>query len=154
MLQSIEEEKSCSLSMSGWNWTSLEWFRETFKRRSFFFWDWESSSPLVRSLLYDTRWPSQVVGAVLFHHVPELYGAITATCRTPQRQTTSVRPWQKEYNTCWVKTVIPPKTTDLWPGGWRLNQRPCWQQEQCELPSTSDCTEPASSSTASAAELG
>lgn len=55
---------------------------------------------------------------------------------------------------CWIKIVFPPKTTDLWPGGWRLNQRPCWQQEQCEWPSTSDCTEPASSPTASAAELG
>lgn len=55
---------------------------------------------------------------------------------------------------CWIKKVIPPKTTDLWPGGWRLNQRPCWQQEQCEWPSTSDYTEPASSPTASAAELG
>lgn len=53
-------------------------------------------SSLVWSLLYNTRWPSQVVGAVLFHYVPDLYGAITSTCRTPRRQTTSVRPQQQE----------------------------------------------------------
>lgn len=61
---------------------------------------------------------------------------------------------KKKTDTCWTKTVILPKTTDLWPGGWRLNQRPCQQQEQCVWPSTSDCIEPVSSPTASAAVLG
>lgn len=103
-------------------------------------------------LLYYTRGPFEVVSAVLFHHIPKLYGSITAPCSLRRTKKHSLNTTDLT-ETCGPTDTTNPDAADLWPGGWRWSQRSYWPRAQCEWPSRCACIELASSPTASAAVL-